>query len=197
VNGKWLSRRITRGESQHFGLSVLHNVDAMIGDVQQEVEAALTKRIWRAGTSRVVIFVVVVLLQGCAGVQPGFETPTVTVTSFRTLPGQGMLPEFEIGLKVINPNREALELAGVAYSVRLEGQDIIKGVQNQLPVIEGYGEGDVTLTAAPNLLGGIRLVTDLMSRPRERVAYILEAKLDPGGLSVPIRVREEGQITLR
>jgi LEA14-like dessication related protein len=108
-----------------------------------------------------------------------------------------MLPQFEIGLKVINPNREALHLAGVAYSVSLEGKEVIKGVQNQLPVIEGYGEGDLTLTAAPNLLGGIRLVTDLMSRPRESVDYVLEAKLDPGGFAIPIRVRDTGQITLR
>lgn len=155
------------------------------------------KRIWKHAAMRVLTAAMVVALQGCAGGLPGFETPTVSVTSFRPLPGQGMLPQFEIGLRVVNPNRMPLALTGVAYSVSLEGQEVVKGVQNELPVIEGYGEGDVTLTAAPNLLGGIRLVTDLLSRPRESVDYVLEAKLDLGGFGVPIRVRDQGQIALR
>ena len=42
-----------------------------------------------------------VMLQACAGLRPGHETPTVNVNSFRALPSDGMLPSFEIGLPVI------------------------------------------------------------------------------------------------
>ena len=45
-------------------------------------------------------------LVGCTGMQPGYETPTVSVQSFRAVPsdaGTG-LPSFEIGLHVTNPN---------------------------------------------------------------------------------------------
>ena len=136
-------------------------------------------------------------LGACTGLRPGFETPTVTVSSFRPLPGEGAVPRFEIGLHIVNPNRDALELQGLAYTISLEGRELVKGVDNDLPVIEGYGEGDVKLVATPNLLGGIRLFTDLMATPRESFSYALEAKLDVGAFTPTIRVRDEGEIALR
>ena len=144
-----------------------------------------------------ILFALLVVLAGCSGLRPGYETPTVTVSSFRALPGEGALPAFEIGLRVINPNREALELAGVSYTISLAGHDVIKGVGNELPVIEGYGEGEFKLTASANLFAGVRLVTDLMRSDRDSFDYEFEAKLDPGGLRPSIRVKDSGQISLR
>lgn len=136
-------------------------------------------------------------LQACAGWRPDYETPTVTVSSFRALPSQGALPNFEIGLRVINPNREPLKLRGVSYTVDLGGHELIKGVGNELPVIEAYGEGDFTLTATPNLLAGIGLVTDLMRLSTDSISYKLQAKLDVGTMRPAIRVTDSGQISLR
>ena len=76
----------------------------------------------------IAILTLAVPLAGCAGLRPGWETPTVTVKSVRALPSQGMLPEFEIDLHIVNPNREALKLAGVSYNVSHEGHELIKGV---------------------------------------------------------------------
>lgn len=149
---------------------------------------------------RLIIIVVVglaVILQACAGLRPGYETPTVTINSFRALPSQGALPNFEIGLHVVNPNREALKLRGVSYTVSLGGHELIKGVGNELPVIDAYGEGSLTLTASPNLFAGIRLVTDLMSSANDKVPYKLEAKLDVGRIQPAIRVSDSGEISLR
>jgi LEA14-like dessication related protein len=148
----------------------------------------------RRGAHRLVS-VSLLLLAGCAAFGPPWETPTVTVHSFRALPSGGALPEFEIGLEVVNPNRAALELAGVAYTISLDGREIIKGVGNDLPVIDGYGTGRVTLTASANLLAGVQLFTDLLRSPREAFEYRLEAKLDPGGLRPAIRISETGRIS--
>ena len=103
------------------------------------------------------------MLSGCIGMRPGFETPTVTVKSVRALPSQGALPDFEIVLHVLNPNNESLKLSGVSYTVSLGGHDVVKGVGNDLPVIEGYGAADLTLTASANLFAGIGLLRDMMS----------------------------------
>jgi LEA14-like dessication related protein len=107
------------------------------------------------------------------------------------------MPNFEIGLHVINPNRESLKLRGVAYTVSLDGHELIKGVGNDLPVIESYGEGSFTLTASPNLFAGIRFITELMSGSKESVQYKLEAKLDVGTIQPAIRVSDSGEISLR
>ena len=57
------------------------------------------------------------------------------------------MPRFEIGLHIINPNRQPLTLTGVAYTISIEGYRIMTGVSNTLPVIEAYGEGEVRLEA--------------------------------------------------
>ncbi len=144
----------------------------------------------------IAIIVITGLLAGCAGLRPGWETPTVTVKSVRAIPSQGMLPDFEIDLHVVNPNREALKLVGVSYTVSLEGHELIKGVGNELPVIEGYGEGDITLNASADLFAGVGLIRELMSSQKDTLSYSFEAKLDPGALRPSIRVKDSGEVSL-
>lgn len=140
------------------------------------------------------------VLTACAGLNPNYETPVVNVQSFRALPGDGSgvpgLPTFEIGLQVLNPNPEPLNLEGVFYTISLEGQKLLSGVANELPVIEGYGEGTVKLTASVSILGGMRLIQQLMAQPQDRVEYEFSARLDPKGFSRTIRVEESGEISL-
>ena len=144
----------------------------------------------------IVMAAMLLLLAGCATLQPDFETPAVNVSSIRALPSEGIAPRFEIGLHIVNPNRNALTLQGIAYRLKLEGHEILTGVANDLPTIAGYGEGEVTLTATTSLLSSIRLFTELMNTPREAIAYDLEAKLDLGGIRPAIRVSETGSIDL-
>ena len=129
--------------------------------------------------------------------RPGYEGPTVTINSFRTVPSDAGLPNFEIGLRVVNPNSIALPLRGVSYAVRLNDRELITGVSSDLPVIDAYGQGDVVLTATPNLFAGIRFITDLMNQSSGDVSYELEARLDVGRLFPDIRVTDRGSISLR
>lgn len=144
----------------------------------------------------VTVVIALSMLSACVGMRPGFETPTVTVKSVRALPSEGGFPDFEIVLHVLNPNNESLALSGVSYTVSLAGHDVVKGVGNDLPVVEGYGEADLTLTASANLFAGIGLLRDMMSSPSDTIEYEFEAKLDPGPLSPSIRVKDQGEINL-
>ena len=71
---------------------------------------------------------------GCASLQSGYETPVVTITSFDAIPTNG-IPQFKIGLHIVNPNRTPLDLKGVSYTIALEGHKIMTGVSNKLPHI--------------------------------------------------------------
>lgn len=134
---------------------------------------------------------------GCASLEPGFETPTVGITSFRVLPSEGAVPKFEIGLHIVNPNRSSLKLEGLVYSVTLEGHKILTGVSNNLPVVEAYGEGDVVLVATADLLNSIGFFTSLLQSQRETVDYKLDAKLDIGSFRPRIHVVKKGEISLQ
>lgn len=136
------------------------------------------------------------LLMSCATLDPDFEKPTVTLSSFRALPSEGMAPAFEIGLRIINPNRQALRLEGVVYTIAIEGHELVKGVGKDFPLIEGYSEETITLTASANLLAGIRFIGDMMQSNGESLEYEFEAKLDTGGIRPSLRVSERGEFNL-
>lgn len=133
----------------------------------------------------------------CATLQPGYETPTVSITSFEAIPSQGMIPQFQIGLHIINPNRSPLNLKGISYTITLEGHKIMTGVSNQLPRIEAYGEGDIVLNASVDLFGSIGFFTEIMRhQKKEAISYSFSAKLDAGSLHPLIRITKNGKISL-
>jgi len=134
----------------------------------------------------------VLLLQACASMDPDYEQPTVTLSSFKSMPSEGGIPTFEIGLHVLNPNSTAFRLEGVVYTVAIQGHDIVKGVGKDFPVLEGYSEQTIKLTATANLFAGIRLVMDLMNSTDKDLNYEFEAKLDTGGFGRSLRIRENG-----
>lgn len=151
----------------------------------------------RARSATCVLVALSASLAACTAMRPGYEKPTVTVNSFRTLPSDSTLPSFEIGLQVINPNASPLTLRGVAYTISLEGHELIKGVGNDLPIVDAYGQGQFTVTAAANLFAGIRLISDLMRGPKDSFSYEFEAKLDIGAFQPSIRIKDAGEISLQ
>lgn len=145
-----------------------------------------------------VLVAAVASLAGCAGMASDYEAPSVSVQSFRPIAAEdgGGLPTFEIVLHVINPNLEPLELAGISYSISLDDHKLIKGVGNDLPVIEGYGEGSFTVTAGFSVLAGIRLFRSLMEKDGDSFDYSFEAKLDPGPYKRKIYIADSGSLSL-
>ena len=136
-------------------------------------------------------------LTGCAALQNGYETPTVSITSFKAIPGEGVVPKFEIGLHIVNPNRSAIDLVGISYTVSLEGHKLLTGVSNKLPKIEAYGEGDILLEASIDFFSSIGFFADLAkNHGQESLEYRLDAKLDVGTLRPVIRVSRKGKLSL-
>ena len=133
-------------------------------------------------------------LSACATLQPDFETPTVQVVSVALLPPENLAPRFAVTLRVMNPNRSDLPLKGAAYTIKIEGQEIVAGVANDLPRIPAYGEENVTLKATLNWLEGLQLLEDLALDPRDSVTYELSAKLDVGVLIPAIRITDTGTL---
>ncbi|ANG62003.1 hypothetical protein A8C75_05545 [Marinobacterium aestuarii] len=145
---------------------------------------------------RALLVLWILMLGGCAAVQSDFEKPQVSVTSFRSVPSEGMAPRFLIGLHIINPNREAISLQGISYQVSLEGRKLLNGVANDLPEVPAYGEADFSVTATADLLNGFRLLTDLLQSRRDSVAYELNARLDLGAYLPYVNVVESGELNL-
>jgi LEA14-like dessication related protein len=143
-----------------------------------------------------VLFLALVLLAGCASLVPKMDPPIVNLVSLRTLPTESSAPRFEIKLRIINPNKQQLDIAGISYSIELLDKELITGVTNDIPPIEGYGEGVVTLNAELQLLELLRLMASLGTTRSEPLEYRFSAKLEFNGFVPTQRLEESGQITL-
>ena len=137
------------------------------------------------------------VLTGCATVLPDLDPPKVTIENIRSLPAEGAGPRFEIALRIVNPNQMSLDIAGISYSMDLLGKEVISGVTNEVPVIEGYTEEVVTLEAGINLFEVLRLISGLGRSNTDELDYRFEAKIDFNGLVPTQRVEETGTIALQ
>jgi hypothetical protein len=135
-------------------------------------------------------------LAGCATTPDDFDPPKVSIENFRSIPGEGAGPRFEVDLRIQNPNQQSLDIAGISYEIALEDIDIISGVTNQVPIIEGYTEEVVTLESGLNTLELIRFFARLGSRQQtlDRLEYRVSVKVDFRGFMPTQRIEESGVI---
>jgi len=97
---------------------------------------------------------------------------------------------------VANPNKQTLDIAGISYSVELLGREVISGVTNNVPTIEGYSEEIVTLEASLQLFQLLRLLSGLDRTQADALDYRFSAKIDFNGFVPTQRIEETGEITL-
>ena len=138
----------------------------------------------------------IILLSGCASMPTDFEQPTFSIMNVELTNAAGLNPQFEITLRVTNPNRITLEIVGMSYDVYLEGNKVVSGVANEFPVIAPYGEDSVRVVAQLNIMGSINLLRDLARRTNNSVSYEFDARLDIGPGYPIIPIGESGEIRL-
>jgi LEA14-like dessication related protein len=144
--------------------------------------------------SRLLMACVVLLFGGCATLSPDFEEPSLQINSIRLINFDGMTPQFEIDLHIVNPNRDALDLKGLSYTLHLAGNQVVSGATSKLPVIAAYGEADFKIDASVSLLDGLQLLSKLINEYQENITYEFNAKLDVGSFYPTIPIKREGVI---
>ncbi|MFN2165208.1 MAG: LEA type 2 family protein [Anaerolineae bacterium] len=124
------------------------------------------------------------------------DPPTVSVEKVNALPSRDAGPRFEITLRVTNPNKQPLDIAGISYSIDILDRELVTGVTNEVPRIEAYSEQTVTLEAGVNLFQVLRLLADLGRHEGDQLDYRFAAKIDFDGFVPTQRVEETGTLRL-
>jgi len=146
---------------------------------------------------RLIALVWLITLAGCASLVPPLDPPKVTVENIRSLPVEGTGPRFLLTVRIVNPNEQALDIAGISYAIELMDRELVAGVANDIPVIEGYSERSIDLEAGVNLFEFLRLLASLGQTPADLINYKVTAKVDFRGLLPTQRVEKSGVINLR
>ena len=152
---------------------------------------------WAYARLRCLLYGVLLLLAACMSLPSDFKEPSVSLVSITPQITNIFAPEFDVVLHVTNPNRKALDIAGLSYTIHLQGNKLIEGVANELPLVAAYGEADISLHARADLMGGISLLGDLLNQPSNQVEFELNAEIDLGTLYPMVRVQRSGVISLQ
>lgn len=136
-------------------------------------------------------------LAGCAALPRDFVEPTVSLVAVKPRNAQGLSPEFDVVLRVSNPNRKRLSIEGLTYRIRLDGSEVVDGVARDLPAIAPYGEAEVTLRGRANLLGGLNFLASLLADADRPIDFELAVRIDVGAFYPVIQIERRGQLNLR
>jgi LEA14-like dessication related protein len=123
--------------------------------------------------------------------------PEITLTGLRMGPGDGLRQTLLVDLVITNPDASPLKLNAISYRVRVEGRELASGASREPIDIAAGASLPYTVPASINLLSGFGFVRDMLTKPKARINYEVDATLEPDGLfSVPITVRKSDSISL-
>jgi LEA14-like dessication related protein len=139
-----------------------------------------------------VLAIVAVLLPGCAGLPAGSEAPVVTLADFGVAGGSLFEQQFNLKLRIQNPNNEELRVDGVAFTLELNDAPFASGVGNQPVTVGRFGAALLPVDGFSSLGGVIRQVGRFVQGDQRALRYRIKGNLSlAGGLRVPFDRRGE------
>lgn len=143
------------------------------------------------------LLTLVSLLAGCGLFRSGLADPQVALAGLRMGSGDGLNQTVIVDLLVTNPNSVDLKLNAIQYRIRLDGRDLVSGSSREPFEVPAGESARYSLPATISLLSGFGFIRDMLTKPRDKISYELNATLEPRGLfSMPITVRKADTVSL-
>ncbi|RYZ86161.1 MAG: hypothetical protein EOO68_29270 [Moraxellaceae bacterium] len=120
------------------------------------------------------------LMAGCAAMNPALKHPEVKLAGLRLLPAQGILQRrIAVDLNILNPNRQDLRVRSINYSVGVENIKLLSGATDQVPTLVGLQETPVTLEMSADIISMMRLFEHFSNNGiGNKVNYNFSAAID-------------------
>ena len=146
---------------------------------------------------RIALLITLVGLGACSLLRNEFSDPEVSLVGLHLGQGDGLYQTVMVDLMVTNPNHIALKLNAIQYRIRLDGRDLVSGVNREPFEVPAGGSAKYTVPATISLLSGFGFIKDMLTKPRDKISYELNATLEPTGLfSMPITVKKSDFLAL-
>ena len=138
------------------------------------------------------VLIASVALAGCAGLPAGVEPPTVTISDFGVGSASLFEQQFNLKLRIQNPNPDELRIDGVAFDLEINDQMFAKGVGNQAVTVPRFGSGFMPVEAVSSLGGLLRQFGVLVQGGKPGFNYRIKGSLSvAGGTRIPFDRRGE------
>ncbi len=132
------------------------------------------------------------VLTGCSGLPPGTQAPAVTIADFGVGNAGLFEQQFNLKLRLQNPNPEEFRVDGIAFDLEINDQSFAKGVGNQMVTVPRYGSAFMPVEAVSTLGGLIKQFGRIALGDKPLFKYRIKGSLSiAGGSRVPFDERGE------
>jgi LEA14-like dessication related protein len=84
---------------------------------------------------------------------------------------------YALQLRILNPNDEALPVAGMQYTLQINDREFAYGVSRQPVSIPPYGEALLDVDVVSNLLGMLQQLQEMNAETHESLKYRLTGSI--------------------
>lgn len=145
------------------------------------------------------------LLAGCASMHSLKENPKVSIADIRVRDVKAMETVFQIQLRILNPNDDAIDLHGINCEMEVDGRHFASGIADTNQSIPAFGTGLVTVNVYASVLDMVSSVVDLLhtgdavKSQGKPMAYILKGTVTVGlfGMKKPVPFTTSGEVSLK
>jgi LEA14-like dessication related protein len=128
----------------------------------------------RAGAAP--ILAAALLAAGCA-LAPKFETPQLSIVGVELVKSDLWEQRLKVRMRVQNPNKRALPVKAIAYTLEVEGQQLASGQSAASFVVPASGEAEFDMNVTTNLAGTLIKLLGRGSEAMQSVPYRLSGTL--------------------
>ncbi|MCB1876811.1 MAG: LEA type 2 family protein [Chromatiales bacterium] len=112
---------------------------------------------------------------GCAALQAGnLESPRVRVVDLRVLDVKLLEQRYALTLRIQNPNNQGLDIAGLDFTLSINGEEFADGVSSQEITLPAYGEATMDVEVSSSLMRILDQIQALDQRREIGLSYRIE-----------------------
>ena len=139
-----------------------------------------------------VAMIAAVIVAGCSGLPPGSQPPSVTVADFALADASRFEQQFNLSLRIQNPNPDEFTIDGMAFDLEVNDQPFARGVGNERVTVPRYGSALMAVEAVSTLGGLLRQFGRLAQGERPALKYRIKGVVSlAGGARMPFEQRGE------
>ena len=142
------------------------------------------------------VFVILLLLSGCAGLGKRLEPPRVTLSNIVVQKVTVFETTIEVKLRIFNVNDIPIEIKGTECDLELMGNHFATGVSNQKVNIPSYESATIPVVVYSSVVSMIKSLLSLQNS--EKLKYKLTGRIRiEGGALLPsaIPFKSEGELS--
>ena len=142
------------------------------------------------------IIITALSMSGCASLIQPTEPPHISVVHFKLIDIQLLEQEYELTLRVLNPNDTPLAIKGLSYTLEINNSKLAQGVSNQPVTIPAFSEKKLKLTMISGTFGIVRQLQSLEQSNQSALNYRISGKLSLDNQLIPLYFEKTGSLDL-